>query len=136
METMVAGMQQQGQKMAESVFRERMPDATTEDIEYMRSLMKDILAETINIDEMLNDIIPVYQKHLTESEIDATIAFYSTPAGRSLLDKMPAMMQDAMQVSGARSEERIKRMLDMVDKRTKEYLEKRKKPAEAPKPKP
>jgi hypothetical protein len=48
-------------------------------------------------DEMLQAMVPVYQKHFTKGDIDAVVAFYSSPAGQKLLKEMPAMMAESMQ---------------------------------------
>jgi len=48
-------------------------------------------------DEMLESMVPVYQKHLTKGDIDAIVAFYSAPTGQKLLKEMPAMMAEGMQ---------------------------------------
>lgn len=48
-------------------------------------------------DEMLQAMVPVYQKHFTKSDINAVVAFYSTPTGQKLLREMPAMMAESMQ---------------------------------------
>jgi hypothetical protein len=48
-------------------------------------------------DEMLESMVPVYQKHLTKGDIDAIVAFYSAPTGQKLLREMPAMMAEAME---------------------------------------
>ena len=51
------------------------------------------------VDEMLDAMVPVYQKHLTKGDVDALIAFYSTPTGQKVLKEMPAVTAEAMQVS-------------------------------------
>ena len=43
----------------------------------------------------------VYAANLTDEEVTASIAFYKTPVGQSLLKKMPAMMQQSMQAGQA-----------------------------------
>jgi uncharacterized protein len=48
-------------------------------------------------DEMLQSMIPVYQKHFTKGDIDAIVAFYSAPTGQKLLREMPQMMSESMQ---------------------------------------
>jgi hypothetical protein len=48
-------------------------------------------------DEMLQAMVPVYQKHLSKGDIEAIVAFYSTPTGQKLLREMPAMMGEAIQ---------------------------------------
>lgn len=41
-------------------------------------------------------VIPIYQKHLDQEDIDATIKFYNTKAGQNFIAKMPAIMQESM----------------------------------------
>lgn len=38
----------------------------------------------------------IYGKTFSAEDVEATIGFYSTPAGQNLLDKMPALMQNTM----------------------------------------
>ncbi len=45
------------------------------------------------------EILTINPKELTEQEIDDMLAFYSTETGKSLLQKMPAVMQESMQMS-------------------------------------
>ena len=51
------------------------------------------------VDDLLNAMIPVYQKHFTKGDIGAVIAFYSSPAGQKFLKEMPAITQESMQAS-------------------------------------
>jgi hypothetical protein len=50
----------------------------------------------LNPQEMENLIIPVYQKHLTEEDVQAITAFYSTLAGIKLVQSQPLVMQESM----------------------------------------
>jgi hypothetical protein len=50
----------------------------------------------INIDEMIDDVTVVYQRHISRTDVDALIAFYSSPTGQRLLDQQPAIMQEYM----------------------------------------
>lgn len=40
--------------------------------------------------------IQIYQENFTQEEIDGLIAFYKSPTGRAVVDKMPAVMQQSM----------------------------------------
>lgn len=51
------------------------------------------------IDELLDVMKPVYQKHFTKGDIDTLIAFYSTPTGQKVLKEMPAISSEALQAS-------------------------------------
>jgi uncharacterized protein len=50
-------------------------------------------------DELIDVMIPVYQKHLTKSDVDALVAFYSGPTGQKMLTEMPAMAAESMQAA-------------------------------------
>src|SRR6202046_1230741 len=50
-------------------------------------------------DELIDVMIPVYQKHLTKGDVDAMVAFYSTPTGQKLLKELPAITAESMQAA-------------------------------------
>ena len=52
----------------------------------------------IDTEELIRMTIPIYDKHLTHEEIRGLIAFYQTPLGAKLIEKMPAIAQDSMTV--------------------------------------
>jgi uncharacterized protein len=54
------------------------------------------LIKNFPMDEMLNDMIPIYQRHFTKSDIAALIAFYSSPAGQKFLHETPAVTAETM----------------------------------------
>jgi hypothetical protein len=54
------------------------------------------LIKNFPMDEMLNDMIPIYQRHFTKSDIDALIAFYSSPAGQKFLHETPGVTAETM----------------------------------------
>lgn len=70
------------------------PDAEARIEKLTDSMFKDF-----PIDEYLDAVAPVYQKHFTKGDVDALVAFYSTPTGQKMLKEMPAIMSDAMQAS-------------------------------------
>jgi uncharacterized protein len=47
-------------------------------------------------DDLTNLIIPIYDKYFTESDLDALIVFYSTPAGIKIRDATPLITKEAM----------------------------------------
>lgn len=48
-------------------------------------------------DDILNSMVPVYQKHLTKGDVDALTAFYATATGQKLLKEMPQILAESMQ---------------------------------------
>lgn len=58
--------------------------------------MDDFL-RTFPFDEMLQAMVPVYQKHFTKNDMDNLVAFYSTPTGQKLIQELPAISAESMQ---------------------------------------
>jgi hypothetical protein len=48
-------------------------------------------------DEIMQAMVPAFQKHFTKGDMDNLVAFYSTPTGEKLLREMPAIMAESMQ---------------------------------------
>ena len=67
------------------------------DYEAKINAMMDDMFDKMPMDEMMQAMVPAYQKHLTKGDIDNLVAFYSTPTGAKLLREMPSMMAEAMQ---------------------------------------
>jgi hypothetical protein len=59
-------------------------------------LMDDMMRE-MPMDEMMEAMVPAYQKHFTKGDMDALIAFYSAPTGQKILRELPAIMAEAME---------------------------------------
>lgn len=51
-----------------------------------------------SLDELVDRLVPVYQKHFTEADLNGFISFYRTPIGRKLAEKSPLVMQESMAV--------------------------------------
>jgi hypothetical protein len=47
-------------------------------------------------DQLVDLIVPVYLKNLQEADIDAAIAFYSSPSGKRMVTALPAINQQSM----------------------------------------
>jgi uncharacterized protein len=54
--------------------------------------------QKMNTHELVEKIIPIYDKYYTVEDIKAINAFYETPTGQKLLSTLPAAMQEAMKV--------------------------------------
>lgn len=61
-----------------------------------RKSMHEMLAE-MPWDQMIQAMMPAYQKHFTKGDLEALTAFYSTPTGQKILHEMPGLVADSMQ---------------------------------------
>ncbi|MGO8700867.1 MAG: DUF2059 domain-containing protein [Limisphaerales bacterium] len=51
--------------------------------------------------ELIEKIIPIYGKYYTMEDLKAINAFYESPAGKKVLETMPQVMQESMQIGQA-----------------------------------
>ncbi|MGB6689335.1 MAG: DUF2059 domain-containing protein [Terracidiphilus sp.] len=78
------------------------------------------IAQTANIypvNEMLTDMVEVYQRHLSSDDVDGIIAFYRSPPGQHLVAAQPLMAQEVMPMVMKKMEARSK---DLTDRYRKE----------------
>jgi len=60
---------------------------------------KKAMADMINgmpTDEIVQAMIPAYQKHFSHGDIEAMNTFYSSPVGQKVLQELPDVMRDGM----------------------------------------
>jgi hypothetical protein len=79
----------------------------------MDDMMKDMPWQ-----EMLDAMAPAYQKHFTKGDIDALIAFYSSPTGQKVLRETPSLMADSMDAMMPI----MRKHIDKISQRTHEEM--------------
>jgi hypothetical protein len=72
-------------------------DKLPPDFEARMNKIMDEMMNDMPFDDMINAMIPAYQKHFTKGDMDTLTAFYSGPTGQKVLHEMPAIMADAME---------------------------------------
>lgn len=55
-----------------------------------------IVNDTLTMDRLKPLHLQLYSQHLTQEEVDGMITFYQSPVGRSMVTKMPHIMQGVM----------------------------------------
>src|ERR1700689_5176975 len=75
----------------------------------------DEMVKNFPVDEMLEAIIPVYQKHFTKGDMDALVAFYSSPTGEKMVKEMPAIMSESMQAATGVMQNMMAKMTQQID---------------------
>ena len=48
--------------------------------------------------DLLTDLIPVYQRHISQDDMSSILSFYHTPAGQRLLVAQPVMVAEAQAI--------------------------------------
>lgn len=106
----------QMQSMNREQLKQRRPNISQEDLARMDRQSEDLI-KSFPLDEMLNDMIPVYQRHFAKSEIDALITFYSSPAGRKFLHEMPSVTAETMRAVYPRIQAEVDAALKRAEKK-------------------
>jgi len=84
------------------------------DFESRTDKMMDDMIKNFPTDDLLAAMEPVYEKHLTKGEVDALVAFYSTPTGQKILNDLPAMTSEAMQAGVGVAQKMMAKMTQRV----------------------
>jgi hypothetical protein len=101
------------------------PEVSDEEIAKLDD-MSDQFLKDVPIDGMLDDMVPVYQKHLTKADVDAMVGFYSSPTGQKILTEMPAMTAEGMQAMQPRMKKMMDDVSDKMEKMAREEAQKQK----------
>jgi hypothetical protein len=112
----------QMKSMNHEQIKKRNPEVTDEEIA-KQDAMSDQLLKNIPIDGMLDDMVPVYQKHLTKADVDAMVGFYSSSTGQKILAEMPRMTAEGMQAMQPRMRKMMDDVSDKMEKMAKEQKE-------------
>ena len=86
---------------------------------YMRR-METIFDEELVWSKIEPIYLQVYRENFTQDEIDAINAFYRTPAGQAVIEKMPASTQRAAQLMQPNIQEMLKKMQALQADATKQ----------------
>ena len=112
-------MVQQMRQITRGAITKRHPETTVLDFAKMDEIADSVL-KAMPVDAMLEDVIPIYQKHLTKADIDAMIAFFGTPTGQKLMREQPQMAAESMQAASVRMQKSMDEAMDRIEKMTSE----------------
>jgi hypothetical protein len=126
---------QKSEEQIKSITRDlverRVPNITPLQLGELDAMIGD-LYENYPVDQILGDMVPVYQKHLTKSDLNSVLTFYTSPVGQKLTREMPAMTAEAMQIASSRIQEDneaiMRRLEDRIQKMATEQKKKAVKP--------
>jgi len=97
-------------------------DKLPADFEDRTNKMTDDMFKEMPFDEMMQAMVPVYQKHFTKGDIDALVAFYSSPTGQKTLRELPAIMSEAMESAIPIMQKYMETMKQRIDEETAKAL--------------
>ena len=75
----------------------------------------DAFMAEVSVDEMLNRLIPIYNKYLSAEDIKELIKFYETPLGKKTVNVLPQITRESIEVSQQYGIESAKRVLQKLE---------------------
>lgn len=133
MHMLFQGMADAGKNAGRQAFLQKMPNATEEQLKILDSTITDSF-KLLNIDDLIDLLVNVYRRHLSQSDVDGIIAFYEGPIGGKYLTEQPAMMQESMKATQEYTNKHMSELIKQNDERMKEMIEAFKKQEQSAKP--
>jgi uncharacterized protein len=109
-------MKQQSVMMHDTL-KKRYPQVSAEKIARADRMMQETMKD-MPMDAMLDDMIPIYQRHFSKGDIDAMTTFYASPTGQKVMREMPVLTTESMQASYAR----MQKQMDAIMRRTEQMI--------------
>jgi uncharacterized protein len=125
MHQVMDAMMKQQSVMIHETLKKRYPQSSPERIARADRLIEETMKD-MPMDAMLDDMVPIYQRHFSKTDIDAMTAFYASPTGQKMMKEMPALTTEAMQASYARMQKQMDAIMQRAEQIVKEDDEKQK----------
>lgn len=65
----------------------------------------DEILKEVDADKFIELLIPVYDKHFSNDELEGLIAFYDTPLGKKMVSKLPQIMAESAEAGSKYGEQ-------------------------------
>jgi uncharacterized protein len=117
MRQVMDAMTKQQSAMIDETLKKRYPQTSAEKIARANRMIQETLKD-MPMDAMLDDMIPIYQRHFSKPDIDAMSTFYASPTGQKMMREMPALTSESMQASYARMQTQI----DAIQKKAEQIV--------------
>jgi hypothetical protein len=94
-------MEMQSQSMQKVLYDQVQQDKGQIPADFQAHMKKSVdeMIKGMPADEIIQAMIPSYQKHFTRGDIQAMNAFYSSPVGQKVLQELPEVTQEGMQAA-------------------------------------
>jgi hypothetical protein len=129
MKTVMQTVAEQAKAATRRAIKQAHPEATEHDLAEGDRLMDQVIAD-LPLDEIIESMIPIYQKHFTRQDMENISAFYASPTGRKFVREMPAMAAESMQANMAIIEKRMEASQRKVQQMMDDIIEKNQKSGE------
>src|SRR5271170_1680062 len=133
MRQVMDALMKQQTAMIHETLKKRYPQSSPEKIARADQLIEETMKD-MPMDAMLDDMVPIYQRHFSRTDVDAMTTFYASPTGQKMMQEMPALTTESMQASYARMQKQMDAMMQREEQIVKEDQEKPKSAPVTPAP--
>ncbi len=109
-------MKEQMKVGALQMFREKVNSPSPAQVKSVDDIVDEEFKK-IGMEDLIEDVVPIYQKHLTRSDVEAVIKFYSSPVGQKIRHEQPAMARESLQATSAGQRSKMELLLAKLDLR-------------------
>lgn len=88
---------QNSKEMGIQVMKTMLDSFRSSGLDIPDDFIEEFLDEVL-FSELLDQLIPIYEKHLTHQEVKELIKFFESPVGKMLIQKQPLITQESMVV--------------------------------------
>ncbi len=88
---------QNSKEMGIQVMKTMLDSFRSSGVDIPDDFIEEFLDEVL-FSELLDQLIPIYEKHLTHQEVKELIKFFESPVGKMLIQKQPLITQESMVV--------------------------------------
>jgi hypothetical protein len=125
MRQVMDAMMRQQTAMIDETLKKRYPQTSADKIARANRMIVETVKD-MPMDAMLDDMIPIYQRHFSKTDIDAMSTFYASPTGQKMMREMPSLTSESMQASYARMQKQMDVIQQKAEQIVKEDQEKQK----------
>lgn len=104
--------------MVRQMFGVKLNADQQEELNHLSGKLMKILSSALNWDALEPEYAKLYAAAYTEQQIDDLLAFYKSPTGQVMIEKMPVLMQEANAVV----QKRMADAMPQIQKLIKDYM--------------
>ena len=108
------------QGLQQSIQGKELTAAQKTAVENFKNKLSATMKEELSLAKVKEIYVQVYRETLTQEEVDSILAFYGSPAGKAMVEKMPAAMEKASTLMQARIGPMAKKLQAMQEEFVKE----------------
>lgn len=130
LQSMLQTQQEEMTTVTHNMFNKALPDATPAQKSKFEEIVAGALGNLLKdypVDDVLRDMITIYQKHFSESDLKQITAFYSSSVGQKVLREIPAIYAETTRISRARLQPNVNEMMKSLHSRIHEIADQKEK---------